>query len=243
MQTKLSLPLTKLDRFWARELGCEPSDLRTGKLRLVPSGHRHIQVFVTLDGAVLIGLPSRITPVKNATLEQLLDPEFWAAQLNISLQRLAFYGPSSLSYVLRRHFQPQPHSFVKQLRRQDAAELGRFGRILHAREPEIFHSWSIGGRETTNCKLSGAYVNGKIVSVAGIRPVYGQMYEVGVNTLPRHRQRGWGTAVASAATWGGLTSGKIVQWSAPLNNDPSMHIARRLGYLPYAHQLWLSVPD
>ena len=241
--TQLSLPLAKLDRFWAHELGCDPADLRAGKLQLVPSGYRHIQVLVTLDGAVVIGQPSLTTQAKHATLKQLLDPQFWAAKFNQPLHRIAFYGPSSLSYVLRRYFQPQNHAGVGQLRRQDAAELARFARILKAREPDIFHSWAIGGRETSNQKLWGAYLNGKIVSVAGLRPVHKQLYEVGVNTLPRHRQRGWGTAAASAATWGGFSLGKMVQWSAPLNNEPSMRIAHRLGYLPYAHQLWLCLPE
>ena len=241
--TQQTLPLTSLDRFWAAELGCHVLDLRAGDLRLVSSGERHIQVFATFDGTVVIGPPSFIKQVQHAILDQLLDPEFWSAQLNVPLSRLAFYGPSSLSYVLRRYFKPQRHAAVGQLRRKDAAELARFSRILNAREPNIFHSWAIGGRETANRKLWGAYLNGKVVSVASIRPVHKHMYEVGVNTLPRHRWRGWGTAVASAATWGGLNVGKLVQWSAPLNNEASMRIAERLGYQSYAHQLWIGLPQ
>ena len=243
--TQRTLPLANLDRFWAAELGCHALDLRAGDLRLVPSGEPRIQVFATLDGAVVIGPPSviLIEPVQHAILDHLLDPEFWAAQLKVPLYSLAFYGPSSLSYVLRRYFKPQTHRAVGLLQRQDAAELARFSRILKAREPNIFHSWAIGGRETTHKKLWGATLNGKVVSVASIRPVHKQMYEVGVNTLPRHRQRGWGTTVASSATWGGLNMGKLVQWSAPLNNEPSIRIAKRLGYQSYAHQLWVGLPQ
>lgn len=243
MQSTQLLPLANLDRFWAFELGCDMLDFRAGSLRLIPSRERRIQIFATLDGTVVIGPYTLIKPVKHAILSQLLNPEFWATQLQIPLSSLAFYGPSSLSYVLRRYFKAQRHKAVGQLQRQNAAELARFARILKAREPNIFHSWAIGGRETTHRTLWGAELNGKVISVASLRPVHKKMYEVGVNTLPRHRLRGWGTAVASAATWGGLQIGKLVQWSAPLNNDPSMRIAERLGYQPYAHQLWIGLPQ
>jgi RimJ/RimL family protein N-acetyltransferase len=241
--TRLTLPLAKLDRYWAQELGCEPNDLRQRHLRLVPCGQRQVQVLATPDGTVVIGLPPLIEPVAGSTPAQLLDPRFWAETFNIQLEQLTFYGPSSLSYVTQETFKAHPHPFVRLMRRSDSAELARFARILHAREPEGFHSWAIGGRVAANEHLWGTYFEGKIVSMAGLRQLNKQIYEVGVNTLPQHRQKGWGTSVASAATEGGLSLVPMVQWSAPLSNEPSQRIAHRLGYLPYAHQLWLTLPD
>jgi RimJ/RimL family protein N-acetyltransferase len=244
MQTRSStLPLTKLDRFWATELGCAPSDLRTGRVRLVPCGQREIQVLATPDGAVIIGLPELIERAAGYPVEKLLAPPFWAERFHLPVTQLTFYGPSSLSYVTEQAFKPHTHEFVRLLRRRDAGELARFARILQAREPHIFHSWAIGGRVTANEQLWGAYLEGKLVSVGGLRPVHKQLFEVGINTLPHFRKQGWGTAVASAATAGGLELAPLVQWSAPLHNDPSMRIAAKLGYLSYAHQLWLSLPE
>ncbi len=241
--TQTVLPLTKLDRFWTNELGCESGDLRAGEVRLVPCGQRQVQVLATPDGAAVIGLPHLIACASDATVQQLLDPEFWSEQLDAGRGRIAFYGPSALSYATKHTFQPHSHPFVRLLKRRDAGELGRFARILQAREPEIFHAWAIGGRVTANERLWGAYFEGKIVSMGGTRPVTKYLFEVGINTLPRHRNKGWGTAVASAATSGALSFVPLVQWSAPLHNEPSLRIARRLGYQPYAHQLWLSPPD
>jgi RimJ/RimL family protein N-acetyltransferase len=238
-----TLPLTKLDRFWATELGCDPADLRATRVRLVPCGQRQIQVLATPDGAVVIGLPGLIGRAAGYPVEQLLTPQFWAKCFEIPLAQLTFYGPSSLSYVTKSAFKSQPHPFVRLLRRRDAGELARFARILQAREPHSFHAWAIGGRVTANERLWGAYLEGKIVSVGGLRPVHKQLYEVGINTLPRFRKQGWGSAVASAATEGGLELAPLVQWSAPLHNEPSMRIAEKLGYLSYAHQLWLSLPE
>jgi RimJ/RimL family protein N-acetyltransferase len=244
MQTvQTVIPLAQLDRFWGRELGCEPADLRTGELRLVPCGQRQLQVLATPDGIVVIGLPPLLERVSGSATGDLLEPRFWAERFAVRPERLAFYGPGSLSYVTARSFQPVAHPFVRPLRRRDAGDLPRFARILHAREPEIFHSWAIGGRVTANESLWGAYLEGKIVSVASLRPVHKTLYEVGINTLPPHRRKGWGTAVASTATAGGLTLAPLVQWSAPLHNEPSMRIAQRLGFQPYAHFLWLSLPD
>ncbi len=236
-----SLPLAKLDRFWARQLGCEPHHLRSARVELVSCGQQQIQILATPDGTAVIGwLP--FIEVEKASLEQLLSPQFWATQFNLPLYSLTFYGPSSLAYVHKQTFNPQKDDAIRELRRHDAAELARFARILQAREPDIFHSWAIGGRVTANQRLWGAFTNGKIVSVAGLRPVNKAFYEVGINTLPRHRNRGWGTAVASVATQAALKLGPLVQWSTPLNNEPSQRIAKRLGYVHYAHQLWLSAP-
>lgn len=237
-----TLPLSQLDRFWANELGCEPSQLRTPGVHLVPCGQRQLQIFATPDGAVVIGRPDLLAHAEGVAVGALLDPAFWGARLGLPLESLAFYGPSSLSYVTPATFTPIEHPFVRLLRRRDAAEIARFARILQAREPDIFHAWAIGGRVTANERLWGGYLNGKIVAVGGVRLVHKRLVEVGINTLPRFRQQGWGSAVASAATAGGLALGPLVQWGAPLNNEPSMRIAAKLGYLPYAHQLWLSPP-
>jgi RimJ/RimL family protein N-acetyltransferase len=176
-------------------------------------------------------------------MKELLNPAFWCSALGAQPGQMTYYGPSSLSFVSAHTLCPNPHPFVRLLRRRDAGEVGRFARILQAREPDIFHAWAIGGRVAANEQLWGAYLEGRIVSMGGIRPVNKQLYEVGINTLPKHRREGWGTAVASAATQGALSFAPLVQWSAPLRNEPSQRIARRLGYQPYAHQLWLSPSD
>lgn len=237
------LPTTELDRFWAESLGCDAEDFRSGTVRLVSAGQRQVQIIATPDGTVVIGHPGLIRFGRHASVNQLLDPTFWASHFELPLTTFAHFGPGSLSYVTRSLFHHPRHAAVQLLRREDAGELARFARILKAREPQIFHSWAIGGRVTANEKLWGAVVAERIVSVAGLRQVHKQFYEVGINTLPAHRQQGWGTAVAAAATDAGLQLAPLVQWSAPLNNEPSMRIARRLGFLPYAHQLWFAVPS
>ena len=232
-----------LDRFWAEALGCAARDLREGMIRLVPSIQRQMQILITPDGGVVIGPTPHLYHGAEATTSQLLDPRFWAACMGVPVTRLTHYGPSDLSYVDARCFTPQEHHDARQLERSDAAEVARFARILQAREPKVFHAWSIGGRVTANERLWGALIDGKIVSMGGIRRVNKQLWEVGLNTLPRHRNAGWGTVVASAATAGGLALAPLVQWSAPIRNEPSLRIARRLGYRPYAHQLWFTLPE
>lgn len=237
------LPTTDLDRFWADSLGCDPADFRTGGVRLVSVGQRQVQIIATPDGTVVIGHPGLIRFAQNVSVEHLLDIQFWATQFDLPLDKFAHFGPGSLSYVTCATFRHPRHAAVQLLRREDAGELARFSRILKAREPHIFHSWAIGGRVTANEKLWGAVVAERIVSVAGLRQVHKQFYEVGINTIPAHRRQGWGTAVAAAATDAGLQMAPLVQWSAPLNNEASTRIARRLGFLPYAHQLWFAVPS
>ena len=239
-----TLTVEALDRLWGTQLGFEGADLRGGAVRFVASGQRPFHVLATPDGAVVVGQPHRLERLRTLPVEALLSPAVWAERFGVAEAQVASWGPGLLAYANSDSFTPlPPRGEVRRLTRADAGELARFSRLLAAREPTVFHSWAIGGRVTANERLWGAVVEGKILSVAGLRPVAPGLFEVGINTLPTHRRLGWGGAVASAATEGGLALAPLVQWSAPLDNEPSARIAARLGFQHYAHFLWISLPE
>lgn len=237
----VQLPIEQIDGFWADIIGCEPRELRTGSLLLVPQDEFDVQVFLTPDGGVIAAPAPLLERLDDPTLDQVLQPTWWANRLGVRPSRMACHGPAALMYATVETFRPEPHPFVRRLRRRDVDELARFARILHAREPETFHYWAIGGREVGQVRLWGAYVEGRIVAVAGERAWGPNIREIGLNVLPNWRNEGFGTSLASEATCDILDDVPLVQWSSPLDEPAAAHLAQSLGYRPYAHHLWFSL--
>lgn len=198
---------------------------------------------MTSDGGVIVAPPPVLELASDLKLDHLLDVEMWAARLSLQPERLASHG-TTIAYTTSDLFRGQPHPFVRRLKRYDAEALARFARILSAAEPHSQSHWTIGGRAlgAPETHLWGAYLEGRLIAVAGLRRISEEIAEIGVDTLPKHRRQGYGTAVAAGATRAALGAVPLVQWSAQLDNAPSERIARRLGYRPYAHQLWLALP-
>lgn len=247
---RAALPLADLDRYWAHFLGCKLEELRAGRPRFRPGSDPAIQVFLTSDGGVVIAPPPVLELVQGdtaaaprLTLDQLLDVELWAAHLQLQPDKLASHV-TSIAYTTGELFRPRPHPFVRRLKRYDAEALARFGRIITASEGRGGCHWTVGGRTLGGPEtyLWGAYFEGRLVAVAGVRRLSDQIAEIGVDTLPKHRGQGYGTAVAAAATNAALKAVPLVQWSARQDNRVSERVARRLGYRTYAHQLWLALP-
>lgn len=239
-----ALPLPDLDRHWAEMLGFAPTDVRVGRPVLTEGCDGAIQVFMTSDGGVIIAPPPVLELAGDLKLDHLLDIEMWAARLQLQPERLASHA-TTIAYTTRELFRGQQHPFVRRLKRYDAEALARFARILEAAEPFSANHWTVGGRTlgTPETHLWGAYFEGRIVAVAGVRLLSDQIAEIGVNTLPKYRRQGYGTAVAAGATRAVLGAVPLVQWSTHPGNVPSERIARRLGYQTYAHQLWFALPS
>ncbi|MDQ7029157.1 MAG: GNAT family N-acetyltransferase [Ardenticatenia bacterium] len=239
----MTLPLPKLDALWAHIVGSDPAHMRQGHLRVVSRDGDHIHVFLTPDGGVVAVPPMYESLVHGVAPEALMAPRWWSRALSVSLDHLAWYGPTAIWYATSSTFTPVPHPFARRLRRRDTAELARFVRLLRAREPETLHYWAIGGREIGQVRLWGAYYEGRLVAVVGERAWGRAIHEIGVNVLPRWRGMGIGTGVVSLATHEIVNSGALAQWTCPLDNRAAMRIAVRLGYRSYAHHFWLRVVE
>lgn len=199
---------------------------------------------MTSDGGVIIAPPPVLELAGDLKVDHLLDVEMWAARLRLRPERLASHA-TTIAYTTRELFRGQPHPFVRRLKRYDAEALARYARILAAAGSPSASHWTVGGRVlgAPETHLWGAYFEGRLVSVAGLRLLSEQIAEVGVDTLPKYRQQGYGTAVAAGATQAALAVASLVQWSTQVGNASSTRIALRLGYRTYAHQLWLALPS
>lgn len=227
---------------WAATIGCEPGDLRAGRLMLrMGSEQDMLDVFLTPDGGVVLAPFALLAHIQPPTFDQALEPSWWAMQLNCRPSDLAVQGPMTIWYATRDTLIPAPNRFVRALRRRDAEALARFDRILKIRDPETYPYWQIGGREVAHTRLWGAYHEGKLVAVAGARRLTEDVAEIGVSVLPTMRRRGYGTAVVSAAAQALFEQVRLVQLRTLAQTPGADRLALRLGFRPYAHHLWIGV--
>ncbi len=242
-RTTPALPIEDLDAMWAATIGCEPGDLRAGRLMLrMGADQETLDVFVTPDGGVVLMPFALLARIQPPTFDQVLEPSWWAMHLNCRPSDLAVQGPLTLWYATREMFIPEPHRFVRALRRRDAEALARFDRILKLRDPDTYPYWQIGGREVAHTCLWGAYHEGNLVAVAGARILTDDVAEIGVSVLPTKRRRGYGTAVVSAAASALFEQVRLVQLRTLAHTPGADRLAMRLGFRPYAHHLWIGLP-
>jgi predicted GNAT family acetyltransferase len=140
-------------------------------------------------------------------------------------------GPAYQGYVETAQFRAVPHTGIRPLVRADRAALQE---LADACEVEAWEHASIAPDEP---QAFGCFINDRLIAVARARPGWEETAHIGVATHPAHRGQGNGRAVVSAATAQALKAGHIVLYQTLVANAPSVALATRLGYEPYATHL------
>jgi len=65
--------------------------------------------------------------------------------------------------------------------------------------------------------------------------------EIGINTLPNYRGKGYATAVCIKAVENIIASGKVPQWSTTINNFASQNLAERVGFVKLSDVLMITL--
>jgi GNAT superfamily N-acetyltransferase len=163
------------------------------------------------------------------TVESLFSEDGVRALLGAPVERII--GPTYQGYVERSQFRPVPSPEVRALSRGDAAALRRLADACEADE------WEHAGIALDETHVFGWMIDDHLVAAARCRPAWEETAHIGVVTHPAHRGCGYGGAVVSAATARGLDVGFVVLYQTLLANGPSVALATRLGYRPYATSL------
>jgi GNAT superfamily N-acetyltransferase len=90
--------------------------------------------------------------------------------------------------------------------------------------------WEYSGIMEEHEPVFGVFDGSQLVAAASMGAWYEHLRFAGVITHPEYRSRGNGLAAAAAITAHGLMQGHIMQWHTHMTNEPSLRIARRLGY-------------
>lgn len=90
----------------------------------------------------------------------------------------------------------------------------------------------------------GRWVDGNLVcanDLPGMPYLAGQVQEIGINTHPGYRRRGYAAQVCRAAVRAIVEQGKCPCWSCAADNAASQALAKRAGFVPLGD--WLLFPE
>lgn len=234
------------DGYWAAFLGVGREALRPAAPVAIPHAAEladyrgmYIQSF---GAAPLVSLPADLLDsfgpaATEAALEGLEeDEDRWRAVFGERVDRLV--GPAGIAYADAGTFRGL--SIGAEMRPLMEADRPALDALRGAVPAE---AWGHGGGGYDGMPVFGAFVDGVLAARAGYEVWGGRIAHLGVVTHPAHRGRGLGAAVFASATRAALEAGLVAQHRALQSNTHSMHIARRLGFVPYATSLAVRLRD
>ncbi len=119
---------------------------------------------------------------------------------------------------------------------QHQLQAGRLARVLTADDTDLINTFEAGSAwyflnpRTAPC--IGVIVDGRLVSIAHSSRQTPAACELGIDTLPEARRRGY--AAAATTLWTALVQqkGLVPIYSAFAENTASLHLAESVGYVP-----------
>jgi GNAT superfamily N-acetyltransferase len=233
--------LEAVDAYWAAFLGVVRAELRPAEPRVVAHaelGDYRGMFAQSFGGAPVVSLPVELlepfaAAVAGAAADGWAeDEDRWRAVFGERIQ--AIIGPAAVWCAdagTLRHAPAGAGVRTRVLGDADRPALDAFRSALSGQE------WEHGGSELDSGPVIGAFAGGELAVVAG-HEVWGErIAHLAIVTHPAHRGRGLGAAAVALAARTALDGGLIPQYRTLRSNTPSMSIARRLGFVPYATSL------
>lgn len=140
-------------------------------------------------------------------------------------------GPAYQGYAEKEDFLPEISNLGRKLRGEEQEVLQTLKRAC---EPI---AWEHSGIDETNSALFGYFAGEDLAAVAHYSMWAEDAASIGVLTHPRHRGRGYGKAVVSAAMADALEQGYWVIYQTLEANHPSVRLATALGCRDYARTM------
>lgn len=225
-------------RYWAADLGCPVDGLFDLPYRVVPHGpamqdyHGVFGLFEVGTGHAVISVPAAMADSLMPLLEPVLsacNPEALARALEPVADRVI--GPAVIQYA--SEVKEREASASAQVRLLNADDIEATTRFREAVMPE---EWEHGGSDLSQ-PCFGAFVGNALVSLAGYEIWGGAIAHIAVVSRSDHRGLGSGRAVVQQAALHALEAGLLTQYRTLMSNAPSLRIAARLGFEPYAVSL------
>lgn len=227
-----------LDTCWAGTFGCEPAALRPSAPTLFPrvDGAYH-GVYAMEFGAAPVSLvPVELLEPHAAGIADVLAPGLredarpWRGVFGKTVE--AVIGPAALRYTDLGSFRPLPASPAVRILTGD--DLPAAEALRDACTPT---EWEHGGSDVRHDAAAGSFAGGELAALAGYEVWNGVIAHVAIVTHPAHRGRGHAAAAVSRVTAHALEAGLVAQYRTLESNTPSLAVAERLGFEPWARSL------
>lgn len=102
--------------------------------------------------------------------------------------------------------------------------------------------WDHGGSNLRQ-PCSGIFTDGQLAAVAGYETWGGAIAHIAVVTHPEFRNQGLGRRVVAHVARRAVDAGLLPQYRTLLSNEPSMHVAKSLGFQQYAVSMAVRIRD
>lgn len=227
-----------LDAYWAGVFGRGAAGLRPTAPVVLPrraeDGFRGAYVMefgaapVALLSPGLMDHAARVAAVLASGVRE--DAEPWRDLFGGAVD--AVVGPAALRCADRGTFRPLPPSHAARLLTRDD--------LPHAdalRRACTHAEWEHGGSRVGEDVAAGAFAGGELAALAGYEVWGGSIAHLAIVAHPAHRGQGHAAAAVSRAAAEALDRGLVAQYRTLESNAPSLAIADRLGFRPYARSL------
>jgi len=226
----------KIDAFWANDLGCLPEDFHeegVGVTERQASCDPYAHVFHRLERLQIDCSLSLYEDVRSAVQgrapEEVFKPAFWWSALGVHVERIV--GPTYLGYKDVVDESPvDPH--VRLLGVDEGVLLD------HLRHGVASQEWEHSGLEEGR-PIAGYFLDGMLVAAAGYEVWGGTLAHIGVTTHVRLRRRGFGRACVWSIMDEAIKSGLVAQYQTLFENEPSIAVARALGFEEYGQRMFV----
>jgi GNAT superfamily N-acetyltransferase len=233
---------TRARQYWRETFGLSAEAYERAGTTVFPhsrklAGRNACWVFLR-EGGCLVSAPPQLVAAITREAEgiapaAMLEDESIRRLLGDRVARTV--GPSYQGYAERADFRPFSGSPVRRLSESDGPAVREF--LAGCERGEVEDSGLNGHGEP----LFGCIDGGGLVALAGVLPWSPQAANPGVIVHPRHRGKGCGKAVTSAAMECILSQGQAVFFQTLLGNRAAVGIATTLGCREYARMMYVAL--
>ena len=226
-----------LERFWAHELGVDPGFLGWAPqvCCTVQRLYAGVQLFRRGGRLVVAAPPDRAEFIQDAIHGLSPDKLFSVEWLQrVFLQDAEkILGPAHVNYADRASFRSEgPHS-ARRISAADAAAYRSLASALDAKELED------SGFSAEEFPAFGAFSGDVLCAVASYTVWEPSIAHIIVATHPDYRRRGFAGAAIRALAAHAFDRSLILQYRAVAWNEPSLALARALGFSHYCSTLYV----
>lgn len=231
------------DDWWARDFACSSAELRPTRTHVQQHagallGNPGIWILV-VGGAPLISLPADTFGViadraKAWSASDVANVSFLQQELAPNCPRPIekIVGPAFIGYGTSDSLDLRDAQFARPFASPQAIQ-----RLQAACQKE---EWDHGGSEPDPERTFGVVGQAnELVALSGYDVWNDSIAHISIVTHPMHRGRSHGRAAVALAAQHALDAGLLPQYRTLRQNEPSMNIAKRLGFSEYGFSVYV----
>jgi len=234
------------DRWWARDFACGPDDLRPATTHVQEHagtmlGNPGIWILV-VGAAPLVSLPPGMMAAlarraRRWSRSLVAEPAALAAELEgLDLERIV--GPAFIGYGTDSTLK------LDLAARGRALTSGDAGAVAELRAACSDEAWAHGGSDPRIVPTFGCFDEaGQLCALAGYKTWGGTIAHISIVSAPSRRGRGFASAAVACAARHALGAGLLPQYRTLMSNEPSMAVARKLGFASYGFSVFVRLRE